>query len=117
MSRGPQTVRTRRRRGSRVAAPIWFFGPARTGARRYTYTGDDPINNISPSGRCSGLFECAGRGAVIGTVVGAIIGGVVGGVATGGIGVGVGAFNGGGEGAVTGTVIGAVVGVVQDVFF
>ena len=26
---------------------------------RYTYTGDDPINNIDPSGMCSGFFGCA----------------------------------------------------------
>jgi len=26
---------------------------------RYTYTGDDPINNIDPSGMCDGFFGCA----------------------------------------------------------
>jgi len=28
-------------------------------ADRYTYTGDDPVNNIDPSGMCDGFFGCA----------------------------------------------------------
>jgi len=48
---------------------------------RYTYTGDDPINNVDPSGMCDGFFGCAGSvlttAAEFGGVAG-VIGGAIG---------------------------------------
>lgn len=79
---------------------------------RYTYVGGDSINRSDPTGQfCSGVFNRAGDGAIIGALVGGIGGALAGGLFTGGIGAVPGFFLGGGEGGVAGTFVGAIVGV------
>jgi len=85
-------------------------------ANRYTYVGGDPINGTDPTGLCSGVYDCGGKGGYIGTLAGGVVGGLVGGLASGGIGAIPGAALGAGEGAFAGAVIGGVVGLATDIF-
>jgi hypothetical protein len=70
--------------------------PSATMGEGYLLAGAEAVNNSDTAGRCFGIVECAGVGAVIGTVVGGVLGSLAGGLFTGGIGFGPGFLAGAG---------------------
>jgi RHS repeat-associated protein len=88
---------------------------------RFVYAGDNPVNEVDPSGLCS-FSNClntitsdGGKGAFYGAAGGCVVGGVAAGVLSYGIGAIPGCLSLGGDLGVVGAVTGAVVGIGQDI--